>query len=529
MPQASEHFVKSKIAMILYSGQALLVVSGISLLVFLSVYLHFVKGKHSAAILLLLISGFLLRLLMAAIDPYLHDWDERFHALVAKNMIRHPFLPMMRIDHVFPYRMEDWCCNHIWLHKQPLFLWQMALSMKIFGVNEVSMRLPSVLMGTLSVYFIYDMALKWLKNRNIAFLSALLFAVSYYQLELTSGRFSLDQNDVAFAFYMTASFWAFTRYLQASSRLKWAVLTGVFVGAAVLVKWLTGILVFGGWGLWLLLSIREDPKWKDWRDLGISLLTSVFVFLPWQLYIMYRFPQESALTFEYNRRHIFEVLEGHQGSAWYHLAQMPAIYGRFFLLFIPIGIYCVLNAKQVNKKQSIAFLAMIAVIYFFFSVIVQTKMPSFAFPVNALIWIIIATGIMGLIERIQWKAFLRLRYLLFFLLAIYALKPWQIISYRSVNNAERNMKIHNTRIYKSLDLSGDLKGRVILNCKSFEENELMFYRDVNAYAWYPAEKELDRAKARGYRFAAFANHGNYRLPAYISEDEDILIIDNDLQ
>ncbi len=124
---------------------------------------------------------------------------------------------------------------------------------------------------------------------------------------------------------------------------------------------------------------------------------------------------------------------------------------------------------------------------------------------------------------------LRLCYLLFFLLAIYALKPWQIISYRSVNNTKRNMKIHNTRIYKSLDLSGDLEGRVILNCKSFEDNELMFYRDVNAYAWYPAEKELDRAKARGYRFAAFANHGNNHLPAYISEDEDILIIDNDLQ
>ncbi len=501
----------------------------VALLVSLSIYLHFVKKKSASALLLLMLSGLVLRLLMAAIDPYLHDWDERFHALVAKNMIRHPFLPMMRTVPVFPYRMEDWCCNHIWLHKQPLFLWQMALSMKIFGVNEVTMRLPSVLMGTLSIYFIYDMALKWLKNRDIAFLSALLFAVSYYQLELTSGRLPLDQNDLAFAFYMTAAFWAFTRYLQASSGLKWAVLTGVFAGAAVLVKWLTGILVFGGWGLYLLLSFREGFQWKDWRDFGISLLTSVLVFLPWQLYIMYRFPQESAIIYDYNRRHTFEVLEGHQGSAWYHPAQMPAIYGWLFLLFIPIGIYCVLNAKQVNKKLSIAFLAMIVVIYFFFSVIVQTKMPAFTFPVNALVWIIIAAGIHAASGKIKWKAAARLRYLLIFLLAMYTLKPWQIISYRSINNAVRNKKIHNTQIYKSLDLSGELKGRVILNCKSFEDKELMFYRDVNAYAWYPSKKELDSLKARGYRFAAFRNHGNYRLPTYISEDENIVIIDEVLK
>ncbi len=511
--------------MVIYSGQSLAGMVSVALLVSLSLYLHFVKRKRTAALLLLMLSGFVLRLMMAAIDPYLHDWDERFHALVAKNMIRHPFLPMMRVDPVFPYRMEDWCCNHIWLHKQPLFLWQMALSMKIFGVSEVSFRLPSVLMDTLSVYFIYDMALKWLKKRDIAFLAALLFSVSYYQLELTSGRFSLDQNDAAFAFYMTASFWAFTRYRQSSSRLKWAVLTGFFVGAAILVKWLTGILVFGGWGLYLLLSLREGFRWKEWRDLGVSLLTSVLVFLPWQLYIIYRFPQESAIIFEYNRRHIFEVLEGHQGSVWYHLAQMPILYGRFFLFLIPIGIYSVLKAKRVDKKLSIAFLAMIAVIYFFFSVIVQTKMPSFTFPVNALIWILIAAGIHAVLAGLKWNFLSRLRPLLFFLLAMYALKPWAILSYRSINNEERNIKIHNTQLYKTLNLEGKRQGRVILNCKSFEEIELMFYRDVNAYAWYPEKNELERAKARGYKFAAFRNHGNYRLPSYISEDEDIVIID----
>jgi len=117
---------------------------------------------------------------MAAVDPFLQDWDERFHALVAKNLIHHPLTPMLRLDPIMAFKIEDWCCNHIWVHKQPLFLWQMALSMKLFGVNEVAMRLPSVIMGTISIYFVYDLANRWIKNIDISFVAALLFAVSNY-------------------------------------------------------------------------------------------------------------------------------------------------------------------------------------------------------------------------------------------------------------------------------------------------------------------------------------------------------------
>ena len=108
-------------------------------------YLHFVKDKQKAAIILLLASAFLLRLLMISLDPYLHEWDERIHALVAKHMIIDPFKPMLIPEHLLPFDKNDVSYTDIWVHKQPLFLWQMALSMKLFGVNLVAMRLPSAL------------------------------------------------------------------------------------------------------------------------------------------------------------------------------------------------------------------------------------------------------------------------------------------------------------------------------------------------------------------------------------------------
>lgn len=213
----------------------------------ISIYLHFIVKKTNLALLLLLITAFIVRLFIASIDPFLQDWDERFHALVAKNMMSNPFKPMMRLDPILPYKIEDWCCNHIWVHKQPLFLWQMALSMKIFGTNEITLRFPSVVMGTISIYFVYDIAKMWLKNLDVAFFAASLCTFSYYQLELISGRFSLEHNDLAFAFYVTASVWGFLKYNYTQDKLKWSILIGVFVGCAILNKWLTGLLVYGGW------------------------------------------------------------------------------------------------------------------------------------------------------------------------------------------------------------------------------------------------------------------------------------------
>ncbi len=496
----------------------------IGIFIIASIYFHFIKKNQVKAIIFLIIAGFFLRILFAFIDPFLQDWDERFHALVAKNLITNPFQPMLRIDPIMPYKMEDWCCNHIWVHKQPLFLWQMAISMKLFGINEIAIRIPSVIMGSISIFFIYDIGKNWIKHIDVAYLAALFFTVSYYQLELTSGRFPLDQNDVAFAFYVTASIWAYVKYLSSEEKLKWSLIIGTFVGCSILVKWLTGLLIFGGWGLYLLLESRNSFDLKQWRYLMTAALMSMMIFVPWQLYIANAFPIETSLMHQSNRDHIFEDL-GHPGSIWFHLNHMRTAYGQFLLLFIPIGFYEILKAKEINKNLSIAFISMILVIYFFFSIIVKTKMPAFAFPVNSLIWIILAAGVVTSLKKIPMINNIYWTFISVILLSFYTLKPWQISKHRSKSNVERNNKIENTIIYKELNFEDKLKNRVVLNCKSFEDVELMFYKDVNAYHWYPKKDILDSLIDNGYKFAAFKNHNNQLLPEYIYNQENIIIID----
>jgi len=83
-----------------------------ALLSFILSFLLFKREQTGAALLCILLGGLLLRIGISA-DPYLHDWDERYHALVAKNMLRHPFLPTLYETPLLSFDYKSWTGNHV--------------------------------------------------------------------------------------------------------------------------------------------------------------------------------------------------------------------------------------------------------------------------------------------------------------------------------------------------------------------------------------------------------------------------------
>lgn len=113
------------------------------------------QDKYKIAVMLLILSGLALRLYTSG-DFFLHAWDERYHALVAKHFIQHPLIPTLYENPILQYNYKDWLGNHIWLHKQPLPLWGMALSMWMFGVNVFALRLPSIILSTIGIWLTFS-------------------------------------------------------------------------------------------------------------------------------------------------------------------------------------------------------------------------------------------------------------------------------------------------------------------------------------------------------------------------------------
>lgn len=512
--------------MFLSYAQIVVLLTAIALLLISS--LLFSKNKETHTLLTLVSGAFLLRLFMASIDPFLHSWDEHFHALVAKNLMQHPLMPTLNINPILPYNFKAWCCNYIWLHKQPLFLWQMALSMKLFGVNELALRLPSAIMGSITVLFVYRIG-KLALNTPIAYIAALLFAVSNTLLEQVSGKAEVDHNNAAFLFYVTASIWALIEYDSSNTKRKtlWLLLIGLFAGGAVLNKWLIGLLVYAGWGIALLLNPQKRAQWLNYLHLSISFLITTVIALPWQLYILWHFPAESRYEYAYNSKHIWTVVEGH-GGAWYiYLEKMGAHYGQGTQLLVLLGlIYWTRYATNAFAKQSL--LACVLVIYTFFSLVSQTKMSSYVLPVAAIMYLLIAAGITFIFnpknqttntkQNIAQWAFVAA-------LSVYLFNPSKTLlnRWRDTNNSRAN-KIHNTQIYKKLD-NLIPANCVVVNASNYEATDIMFYSNRQAYNWV-SDEDVNKIIKSNYKVAVLKNANAQTYPNYTKENPNLILLND---
>ncbi len=511
------------------SIQSLLLISGV-ILVSGSLCINQMK-QHRKAILFLFTGGFLLFLFSSLLDPFLNLWDERFHALVAKNLMKHPLLPTLYDDPVLTMSYGRWDRAIVWLHKQPLFLWLIAISYKIFGFSEVSLRLPSVIMASLLILVTYR-TVKLLTNENTGFLTAFLFSTSYYLMQLVAGRQELEHNDVAFLFFISCSIWVWTEYVFSDRKL-WIILIGIFSGCAILTKWIPGLLVYLAWATYLFAGIfRKNEAWiirksklfKETMNFFFSLLITILVVLPWQILIFTWYPTEAAQTYSYSALHFFQVVEGHGGSPWFYVEHIHQLYGNVLIYFIPLGlVFLFMKIKGPFLPFSILILPVF--VYLFFS-LAKTKMLSYPFIVALPVY----SGIAAFLDFFHQQTIKRSRFpdltgwvltaLFFFLVAFNWKSGWS-------DNPVKSIQIHNKFIFQSLHTRLP-ENAVVFNVRGRHYIECMFYTDLPSYGFIPSKFQYEEIKRKGRKIAIF-KQGDCLLPDYLLQDPETLIIMDEIQ
>jgi len=330
------------------------------------------RGRPEAAAAAIVAAGLVLRM-YAGCDLFLHTWDERYHALVAKHLIEHPLVPTLYDHPVLPYDFRDWRANHVWLHKPPLALWMMAAGMRVLGADEIAMRLPSLLLSALAIFFTYVIG-SYLAGRRAGLLAAALQAVNGYLLQLPGGRVAVDHVDNALIFFVELGILFAVLQVSAADRAgapgggpptgdapgggpparggpgaapgraakgsqgaRWAfalatLAIGAATGLAVLAKWLPGLLPIP---VWLALAWRRQPPRRIAGGLLAIAAACAAVALPWQVYIRQAFPREASWESAYNLQHLRVPIEGLGGSPLYYILKMPRFFGE--LIYLPVA------------------------------------------------------------------------------------------------------------------------------------------------------------------------------------------------
>lgn len=496
----------------------------------LSIFLFTEKEKLS--LFLLFIGGLFLGYFMANLNPFFGVWDEQFHAMVAKNLSFNMLEPKLYADAPIPYDWKNWTQNEIWLHKQPLFLWQMALSIKIFGYNVFAVRLPSIIMHAVLPILIYRIGAISI-NKQVGFYAAFIILFLRIPLELIVGAFHTDHNDLAFLFYLTASFWAWFEYKNSNNKI-WLIAIGVLSGCAVLNKWLMGLLIYVIWLITTLVSDENKKSIKTYIPLVISGLISLIISIPWQIYIFYKYPLIAAHEFEYNARHFSEVIEGHGGSLFYHFDEaFRLIYGAGTLIpiFVIIGLITLI-IKIERFEYKFAILSTIIFIYTFFT-IAKTKMPLFTLIASPFIILgygaLLDTLFKFLKEKIKNKfTYSSLKYVIFI---------WIIFACFDLTNIEQTHTkkdpagaegwekyVKNTEFINHIDSLNLSKEHIIFGAEiSYRGDiQLMFQTGITSYYFIPEEEIIKELLNKG-RKPVFIDLG--KLPNYINKyQKDILII-----
>ncbi len=443
-------------------------------------------GNNRASLGWIMIASLLLKIFTSA-DFFLHEWDERYHALVAKNMMEHPFKPMLYKNPVMPYDYTMWTGNHIWLHKQPLPLWIISISFKIFGVNEIALRLPSIIASILLIFLIFKIASS-LFNKQIGYICALFISFDWSIISHATGVEATDHYDLFFVFFITLSIYCCVKYISNKKNI-YHFAGAISMGLAILCKWLPGMIVLPVYFL-LLYDSRGYSFIQILKKIFSFIIVSVFVFLPWQLYIFNQFPLEAGWESSYNKRHLFEELESHGNPLLYYFINMLRGFGE--LVYIPV-LWFIYNffTHKINYKFA-AILAWFILPYLFFTV-AKTKMPAYTMCAAPAVFLMIAYFIQNILIERPFNN--KLKYLLiasFFILpfihTLEVVKPFE--------NRDRSPAwIAQVKLINKIK---KVKPLIVFNSPKDRNIETMFYADCTSYSTIPPDSTIKRLKAEGY-------------------------------
>jgi 4-amino-4-deoxy-L-arabinose transferase len=249
----------------------------------------------------------------------------------------------------------------------------MSASIAMFGTNVIAVRLVSIILSSLLILLIYGIG-KELFNRKVGLISAFLFAINGFVLEIGSGRAATDHVDLTFLFFITLAIF-FSVYSAKKSSYLISTLVGTAIGLAILSKWVPALIVLP---IWLLLNMHyKNNVTFILKALCIIIVSMLLISIPWQWYILNTYPLEAKYEYEFNTRHFAEVLGTDESYYLYNLHHLRIKFGEY--LYFPMIILCIFLLKKWRNTYNLKLLLLwiwIFVPLVFFS-FVKTKMPGY--------------------------------------------------------------------------------------------------------------------------------------------------------
>ena len=326
-------------------------------------------------------------------------WDE---ARVGINAIE-----MMRSGHLLvpTFHSEP----DLWNPKPPFATWAAALSMRLFGINEVAFRLPSLLAAIATTFAVYLFTRKVAGSASIGALgSTLLLGMGGYAEVHVARTADPDCLLVLSLMIATAALFLGAQADGKRSR-KWYFVTAAAFAAAMLSKGIAAFLIVPGWVLGLVATgrfgraVQDRSAWLAAAACGLVALLYCglvaaedprFLAAGWTLDIAGRWTRPSENLGGPIYYYLRLLAWPWQASVLKGVHEIPYSASAFPWSLVALILFpVVLGARDGERRRASIFVASTLVGFIAILSAAATKLPHYVAPAYPLIAILVALEI----------------------------------------------------------------------------------------------------------------------------------------
>jgi 4-amino-4-deoxy-L-arabinose transferase-like glycosyltransferase len=347
-------------------------------------------------------------------DVPMQLWDESRLANSALEMYETGDLLVVTYDHV----------PDMWNTKPPLLIWMQALSLKIFGLSDLAVRLPSSIAAILTClslfwFFAKKLQLSWL---GVLCVTVLITSPGYV---MTHGARTADY-DCMLTLFTTLYTLCFFLFLEEDKR-KYFWATVVFAICATLTKGIEAVIFLPMLPVYALYKKKAGKMMRTpaiYLGIGIFLLFTLgYYFLREQYNPGYI---KAVMANEVGGRYA-TVIEAHEGNKLYYINYLINNGFKPWYAFLALGAICgLLSVDQRIKNITLYALIMCS----FFGMVISfgsTKLVWYALPLYPLMAIPTALFLYTIAQFLDnstfWKPYITQNVLPYFFMVIVCFVP----------------------------------------------------------------------------------------------------------
>lgn len=286
----------------------------------------------------------------------------------------------------------------MWSTKPPLLIWAIIINMKLFGINELAVRLPSAMaaLGTMGALFFF---LKKISRTEWLGIFSVLILVSTAGY-ITEHASRTGDYDAPMTLFTTISCLAYYTYLEKKDK-KYLHIFFVALTIAALIKSVNALLFIPALLIYTIIDKKLVYIFKQ-KHFYIGIGYTIFFILGYYLTREYYNP--GYLKAVYNNElggRFLEALESHGEPFFYYLSNLESFQYSFWIWLVPVGVYLGFKNESKQYKRFTLFTTLLILVYFLVISISQTKLAWYITPVFPFLAIIVSNVIYYIFEKVK--------------------------------------------------------------------------------------------------------------------------------